>query len=636
MKIHAALSICGVLVLTIGCMPLQSWAQNPTRVNLEAGGALQASAEENASTVLSQLNDAFFYSERPTFSNTHITPAGRRDVQARWAQAPFRCPATSLSRRLEARAADGYAVRRIPLEPIDEEGVLLLSADGRVEGFRFESEYQPPPNPDPAAEEEPAAPPTGMLVLRTQPSGAEVTIDIPSDSAGAMSGGRLRRTTPARFEGLPAREYTVSVQKDGYQPIQGAAFTVTADSTSTYELQLTSAPAILQIGRLPDDVTFRLDGATRPVRSGADIEVEPGRHRIEVEASYAALWDTTLTVDAGGISRVDVYLDRKQVPLQVRSNPSGATVEIDRQPAGQTPLRTTVDAGRTYELIVQKEGYVPSAPTRVTATPDTPIEQDLSLNPLRVESTAAGAQITNVRVGRAGGQVRMQYDLDGDAGKTYTVRLAILQADETPVPLDPGTVSGAVGEEVPPGPRKRVAIEQTLPPGATLMLTVVGTVAEKASMRPVVLRSALFPGLGQIYQGQPVRGWAFIVGGVATLAGAAFTTLQHQGAVNDYNDLRDQTTPQTLATLSPRGIEDRRLELNTLYDDVTSAETTRNIAFAALAGVWVVNLIDGAIGASGAPGPVYSNASMRVEQPRVRLAADGPRVRPTIALRIQF
>ena len=162
-------------------------------------------------------------------------------------------------------------------------------------------------------------------------------------------------------------------------------------------------------------------------------------------------------------------------------------------------------------------------------------------------------------------------------------------------------------------------------------------IAQEVSGGKAALRSTLFPGLGQFYRGQSARGWAFAVAGVATIAGAAFTTLQHQSAVDDYNDYESGSfSAAKLATLSPREVEDRRLELNTLYDDVTSAETTRNIAFAALAGVWVTNVVTSLWGPEYVAEPVYAGTAVRVERPQIRLAADGPRVRPTIALRIQF
>lgn len=47
------------------------------------------------------------------------------------------------------------------------------------------------------------------------------------------------------------------------------------------------------------------------------------------------------------------------VPLNIKSSPSGATVYIDDQPIGQTPIISHIDFGKPFRLRLIKEGYLP-------------------------------------------------------------------------------------------------------------------------------------------------------------------------------------------------------------------------------------------------------------------------------------
>jgi len=127
--------------------------------------------------------------------------------------------------------------------------------------------------------------------------------------------------------------------------------------------------------------TFGDTTATR--RAPARFEKVPaGQHTFTVRKEAHPAVDTTLTVAAGQDQSVSVSLKRERVPFRVRSDPAGATVFVNGNRAGTTPLDSALTAGQTYMYRVDEEGYVPSQRRQVVATLDSTLEERVILNPV--------------------------------------------------------------------------------------------------------------------------------------------------------------------------------------------------------------------------------------------------------------
>jgi hypothetical protein len=106
-----------------------------------------------------------------------------------------------------------------------------------------------------------------------------------------------------------------------------------------------------------------------------------------------------------------------------------------------------------------------------------------------------------------------------------------------------------------------------------------------------MLRSTLFPGLGQAYNGR--RNKAVLVGLAAASAGAWLLHEQdaYNGAVSDFRKVRARYEGEA-------SIDERAALLNqqkALYDEVEDAGTDRDVALAILTGVWALSLLDTAL-----------------------------------------
>jgi hypothetical protein len=464
--------IWGIVILIgfWGLIASPGWAQGPTRVDLEGMGdpSVQQRAETNASEVLTALNRAVHVSRDLAFEATSITEAvteaGERALREEWSRAPFDCPESRLRGRLVRRDAGGYLLRGIPqlirnqeLEVLrEQEGILFFNESGQVDGFVFQSEYQPPVSPAPPSEEEPA---TGTLFIETEPSGATVT----SATEGTA------RLSPARFRDHPAGDHAFTIRSDDYQTLD-TTLTVQAGQSTTHTIRLTPAFGFLSVTGIPEGSTVRLNGDEQPASEMDSLHVPVGQHTLSVEKRYFEPWEQTVRVVPGALETVEVRLQRMRVPLRVESVPSGAIVEVDRTPVGTTPLDTTVAAGRSYALTLEKQGFVPSAPREVVA--DAPIEQKIVLNPFEVRSEDGGVQLANLRMGRGVEVVRIQYDLDGSADEKYTVRLVRVGPGGEEVVIDKELASGDLGTDLSAGPEKRITWRDDVPEGATIRLVV--------------------------------------------------------------------------------------------------------------------------------------------------------------------
>src|SRR5690606_37851871 len=75
-------------------------------------------------------------------------------------------------------------------------------------------------------------------------------------------------------------------------------------------------------------------------------EIVPGRHRLEFRAERYLTELREIDVAGGGERQaLNVALTPNWAPVTVESDPPGATVLVDGEPAGTTPARLELEAG---------------------------------------------------------------------------------------------------------------------------------------------------------------------------------------------------------------------------------------------------------------------------------------------------
>ena len=188
---------------------------------------------------------------------------------------------------------------------------------------------------------EPAAEPAAA------PSGAPG--EAPAPAAIEQLGAAVAQAPPAPVDPAPRGSQALAV------PGTGAADTIRPAPDP--------APAWLQLTVEPADATVTVGGDTY---GGASLQrmgpFKPGPHQIVIAAPGHERLEQIVELDPGETERMSLALpplQRGQGKIRVRSKPSGATVLIDGNVRGLTPLVLELEAGRTYELALSQQGYEP-------------------------------------------------------------------------------------------------------------------------------------------------------------------------------------------------------------------------------------------------------------------------------------
>ncbi len=109
---------------------------------------LKQTIEQNVSSFLSALNQAYANDTHPIIDKTVITKNARDVVASLWGNGPFMCPETEIIGHIIRRAQGGYELRNIILMvktengAEDEEGVLIITPSGKIEDLYFGLENQ--------------------------------------------------------------------------------------------------------------------------------------------------------------------------------------------------------------------------------------------------------------------------------------------------------------------------------------------------------------------------------------------------------------------------------------------------------------------------------------------------------------
>jgi hypothetical protein len=199
-----------------------------------------------------------------------------------------------------------------------------------------------------------AAPGTGDLVVRTDPSGAKVTVD-----------GQLRGTSPVTIPGLTPGDHMVVLANDvgsvnesvTIQPGATASLVVPMKAPQGAPVSgwiSIAAPAELQI--FEDE---KLLGSSRTDR----IMVAAGRHEIQFSNDQLG-YRATQVVQVGPGQVAKLRPDWPQGTIAINATP-WATVTLDGQDLGETPVGNTQVPIGTHEVVFR---HPQLGEQRVTAT----------------------------------------------------------------------------------------------------------------------------------------------------------------------------------------------------------------------------------------------------------------------------
>ncbi|NKB70763.1 MAG: PEGA domain-containing protein [Candidatus Latescibacteria bacterium] len=197
----------------------------------------------------------------------------------------------------------------------------------------------------------------GTLAVNSQPSGARVhirgdsfdtTLTAPIDSLMLLPGSYSLITSKADFA-------------DQTQKVE-----ITPDNNQHINFDLATTIGTLTLDSTPAGATVLLDGTSQGVTPLQLERLPAGPHRLQLQLAQHTPVDTTVVVIAGQATPLVRTLTLSPAQLHIRSQPPGATLYINGDSLGLTPLNLALPPG-DYRLQLHKEGYDSHAEERTFA-----------------------------------------------------------------------------------------------------------------------------------------------------------------------------------------------------------------------------------------------------------------------------
>ena len=151
--------------------------------------------------------------------------------------------------------------------------------------------------------------------------------------------------------------YKVNIEKQGYYDV-GQTFVVGDEPSMTVRLRMRKKPGRLHVVTEPlVDAVVTVDESLVGKAPYGPVEVEPGEHAIRVESDRFLPFEDFITVAGlGRLENLHVQLVPRWANIDVRSEPSGATIYSGDDEVGTTPAVVQLLEG-THDLTVVKDGF---------------------------------------------------------------------------------------------------------------------------------------------------------------------------------------------------------------------------------------------------------------------------------------
>ena len=192
----------------------------------------------------------------------------------------------------------------------------------------------------------------GRVTFAIDPEGAEVTV---------LGSEGLRGTSPVELR-VPAGPQTATVSHPRYQPATLAFDVEGREQRQTVTGSLAPNWADVTIPSTPTGAEVRVDGELLSVATPGPVPVPAGERRVSVSLPGYNAWTDLVYVEPQQVVALDpITLRKADGRVRVESKPPGASVTVDGDYRGVTPLVVDVTSGRAHAIRAFKVGYAPKS-----------------------------------------------------------------------------------------------------------------------------------------------------------------------------------------------------------------------------------------------------------------------------------
>ncbi|HVJ31252.1 MAG TPA: PEGA domain-containing protein, partial [Gammaproteobacteria bacterium] len=210
----------------------------------------------------------------------------------------------------------------------------------------------------------------GLVTLTTEPEiGAEVLVD----------GVAIGKTPLVDTEITPGM-HQLELSAERYLAAARELDVAGGGERQSLAVTLTPDWAVVSLNTAPSGATVLVDGAEAGVTPAA-LEIMSGEHDIEVRLAGYNAWTSKILVEADKPQQLsDVTLTQADGRVEVASNPSEASVSVDGEFRGRTPLAIRLSPGRAHRVAFSKPGYE-SATRELSVAADSGRKLQIDLTP---------------------------------------------------------------------------------------------------------------------------------------------------------------------------------------------------------------------------------------------------------------
>ncbi|MEJ8566369.1 PEGA domain-containing protein [Elongatibacter sediminis] len=237
-------------------------------------------------------------------------------------------------------------------------------------------------------------------------------------STGAVEGavieldGENRGRTPVLIRDVPAGDYPIRLVAERYLAWEGEVSVEGLDREQVLEVSLQPAWADLTFVSRPEDAEVLVDDEAVG-RTPVTAAVLQGVRRLRVHRPGFKPWLNEVDVDAGvPMEFADIVLEPADAIVHLASSPSRASVTVNGEYRGVTPLEVAVTPDRDVRVRLFRQGYRSASRTLQVASGDerrlqidleaervpvafriTPADAELYIDGRRIENSAESLQL---------------------------------------------------------------------------------------------------------------------------------------------------------------------------------------------------------------------------------------------------
>jgi eukaryotic-like serine/threonine-protein kinase len=212
-----------------------------------------------------------------------------------------------------------------------------------------------------------------------------VTDVIGSSAILRGPGGRVlsKCETPCSFNNLSPAQYSLEVQKEGYQSVQ-TALQVKRGDVQDQKIKLESLAKGIFISSKPAGADVFINGAKQSGQTPVTLPLAPGQYNLVLRLPGYEAYAGPIQIKDNIQTQLDATLNEKPTAhvawAQISSNPKGAEILVDGTSTGQfTPARLQLPAG-LHNVTLRLTGYQ-QAKTTVQVSEGGTVPIELSLRP---------------------------------------------------------------------------------------------------------------------------------------------------------------------------------------------------------------------------------------------------------------